>query len=227
MSLFEIQNLNKTFYGPPDTQVLFDLSFSIKKGEFVSIMGPSGSGKSTLLHILGFLLDPSDGVFRFDGKEYCEHSEEEIAHVRNKKMGFVFQTFNLLPRQTVYENVSLPLKYSSTPESDWDQRIKSVVELVGLSHRSDFITSKLSGGERQRTAIARALVNKPEVIFADEPTGNLDTKSGDVVMDTLKKLHKEMGHTIILVTHEKETAECAERMLYIKDGQIESDRKIH
>ncbi len=226
MALFHIENLNKTYFGPPDTQVLYDINFSIEKGEFVSIMGSSGSGKSTLLHILGFLLGPTDGTYTFNGKEFRDHNEEEIAHVRNEQMGFVFQTFNLLPRMSVYDNVALPLMYSDRPEHEWSERIQEVIDLVGLSHRSGYATVKLSGGERQRTAIARALVNRPSVIFADEPTGNLDSESGRIIMDTLAKLHTDMGHTIVLVTHEQETAEYAERMIYIQDGRIGSDTLI-
>lgn len=224
MALFEIKNLKKTYAGEDGgTAVLHGLDFNINKGEFVAIMGPSGSGKSTLLHILGFLGGHTSGEYKFNGKKYEDYSEEEIAQTRNKEMGFVFQQFNLLPRQSVYENVKLPLMYSDVPEKDWDKRIKEVIEIVGLSHRSEFPTSKLSGGEKQRTAIARALVNNPNVIFADEPTGNLDSKSGQAVMETLQKLHDNFGHTIILITHETFTAEHAERIIHIKDGLIEKD----
>lgn len=227
MALFEIKNLEKTYFGEiTDTKVLRNLSFKIEKGEFVSVMGPSGSGKSTLLHIIGFLDDHSGGEYLFNNKRYSEYTEDEIAQVRNKEMGFVFQQFNLLPRETVYENVRLPLMYSKVPERDWDKRVREVVEIVGLTHRLDFETYKLSGGEKQRTAIARALVNNPNVIFADEPTGNLDSVSGRAVMETLQRLHDELGHTIILITHETYTAEHADRIIHIKDGQIESDKKV-
>ena len=227
MALFEIKNLEKTYFGElTDTKVLKKLNFSIEKGEFVSVMGPSGSGKSTLLHIIGFLDDHSGGEYLFNNKRYSEYTEDEIAQVRNKEMGFVFQQFNLLPRETVYDNVRLPLMYSDVPEHDWDKRVREVVEIVGLTHRLDFETYKLSGGEKQRTAIARALVNNPNVIFADEPTGNLDSVSGQVIMETLQRLHDELGHTIVLITHETYTAEHADRIIHIRDGQIESDSKV-
>lgn len=224
MSLFALENLTKTYFGEAnDTKVLKGLTFKIEEGEFVSIMGPSGSGKSTLLHILGFLADHTTGEYRFNDKRYEDHSEDEIAHIRNNEMGFVFQSFNLLPRQTVFENVQLPLLYSGKPEDTWQKRVEEVVEIVNLSHRLDYETYKLSGGEKQRVAIARALVNNPKVIFADEPTGNLDSKTGQAVMQTLQKLHKEFGHTIILITHETFTADHAERKINLVDGLIESD----
>lgn len=227
MSLFVIEHLEKTFHdGDVATTVLKGLNFTIDAGEFVSIMGPSGSGKSTLLHILGFLSDPSSGIYQFNGKSFDQHTDDEIAAIRNNEMGFVFQSFNLLPRQTVFENVQLPLLYSNRPESEWKQRVEEVVEIVGMSHRLEFETNKLSGGEKQRTAIARALVNGPRVIFADEPTGNLDSKTGQAVMQTFQRLHEELGHTIVLITHETFTAEHADRMIYLVDGEIESDKRI-
>lgn len=227
MSLFEVAGLEKTFINHEiKTQVLRGVDFTIEKGEFVSIMGPSGSGKSTLLNILGFLLDSSGGIYEFNGKKYEEHSEDEIALIRNQEMGFVFQTFNLLPRLSVFENVQLPLMYSGRPETEWQKRVEEVIKIVGLDHRSDFETYKLSGGEKQRVAIARALVNKPNVIFADEPTGNLDSKSGRAIMQTLQQLHDELGHTIILITHETFTAEHADRIITIVDGKVSSDKKV-
>jgi len=227
MSLFEVSNLEKTFFGEEiETKVLRGLNFTIEKGEFVSIMGPSGSGKSTLLHILGFLSEHTTGEYRFNGKRYEDHTEDEIARVRNQEMGFVFQTFNLLPRLSIFENVQLPLMYSGRPESEWKKRVEEVVEIVGLSHRIDYQTYKLSGGEKQRVAIARALVNGPSVIFADEPTGNLDSKSGQAIMQTLQRLHDELGHTVLLITHETFTAEHADRMIHIVDGLVDRDVKI-
>lgn len=227
MSLFEVTNLEKTYFGEiEDTKVLRGLTFTIEAGEFVSIMGPSGSGKSTLLHILGFLADHTSGEYKFNGKRYEDRTDSQVAQVRNQDMGFVFQSFNLLPRQSVYENIELPLLYSKKPEKEWRKRVEEVVEIVGLTHRLQYETYKLSGGEKQRVAIARALVNEPSVIFADEPTGNLDSKSGQAVMQTLQRLHDDLGHTIVLITHETFTAEHADRMIHIADGVIEKDEKI-
>ena len=226
MALIEVRDLEKTFDdGKVKTPVLRGLSFDIKQGEFVSIMGPSGSGKSTLLHILGFLDKLTIGSYLFDGKSIDDLSDEELAHVRNKKMGFVFQTFNLLPRMTVAENVKLPLLYSGIKESLWDEMSQRAIEAVGLTHRIDYDSSVLSGGERQRVAMARALVNEPNVIFADEPTGNLDSKSGEQVMNIIESLHKK-GHTVVLITHETYTAEYANRIIRIRDGRIESDQNV-
>lgn len=227
MSLFAVRNLEKTYFSEgADTYALRNASFSIEKGEFVSIMGPSGSGKSTLLQILGFLSNPTKGEFSFKGKSWDSYTEPELAKVRNTEIGFVFQTFNLLPRNTVYENVRLPLLYSDRPEEEWDDRVHEVVEEVGLTNRMDYETYKLSGGEKQRVAIARALVNNPTVIFADEPTGNLDSESGQAVMQAIERLHYDFGTTVILITHETNTAEHAERMLKLKDGEIISDEEI-
>ena len=227
MPLMEVKNLEMT-YTDEDvaTPVLRGLSFKINRGEFVTVMGPSGSGKSTLLHILGLLERQSGGEYFFGGKQTGEYSEDEIAKLRNKKLGFVFQSFNLLPRTTVLENVKLPLLYSGIKEELWNAMAHKAIDAVGLSHRLDFEPSQLSGGEKQRGAIARALVNNPEVIFADEPTGNLDSKSGEVVMDIIQKLHNEMGHTVILITHETYTAEYAERIIRLRDGVVESDTKV-
>ena len=227
MAIIEVKDLEKTYYNDSvATPVLRDMSFTINEGEFVAIMGPSGSGKSTLLHILGFLDSHTAGEYRFDGKTMNDYSKEEIAHVRNKKMGFVFQAFNLLPRTSVLENVKLPLLYSGVKKSLRDELAQKAIESVGLSHRINHESSQLSGGEKQRVAIARALVNKPNVIFADEPTGNLDSKSGQMVMEFIQKLNEEEGHTIVLITHETYTAEHAQRIIHILDGKIESDTKV-
>lgn len=192
MSIIETKNLTK-LYGDnsSETQALGGVSFKIEKGEFAAIMGPSGSGKSTLLHILGMLDRETSGDYFFDGKLSREYSEEEAARIRNEKMGFVFQSFNLLARTSVLENVKLPLLYSDWPSFGWDKVAREAIEAVGLSDRIDHEPSQLSGGERQRAAIARALVLNPEVIFADEPTGNLDSKSGGVVMDILRDLNEK------------------------------------
>lgn len=227
MALIEVAELKKIYSdGEIETPVLHGLSFSISAGEFVAIMGPSGSGKSTLLHILGLLDRPTDGKYLLTGRDVSSYSEEELAKVRNKEFGFVFQTFNLLPRTTLLENTKLPLTYSEIPEGEWEKRAREAIEAVGLSHRLFYDPSRLSGGERQRAAIARALVTDPKVIFADEPTGNLDSKSGELVMDTFQRLHRASGRTIILITHETYTAEHAERIIKIRDGLIESDQKL-
>jgi putative ABC transport system ATP-binding protein len=224
--MLSLKNITKTYYDEVvETPVLKGISFDVKQGEFVSIMGPSGSGKSTLLHILGFLDRPTDGTYTFDGKEMGEYDEDELARVRNKKMGFIFQTFNLLPRTSVLDNIKLPLLYSGVKESLWDDMAREAAEAVGLSHRAEYEPAQLSGGERQRVAIARALVNKPNVIFADEPTGNLDSKSGGAVMELIDKLHKD-GHTVLLITHETYTAEYAQRIIRLRDGMIESDTAV-
>jgi len=228
MPLIEVKELEKIYYNDSvATPVLRDMSFVINKGEFVAIMGPSGSGKSTLLHILGFLDRHTKGEYRFDGKTIDDYSKTEIARVRNKKMGFVFQAFNLLPRTTVLDNVKLPLLYSDVKKSLHNNLASKAIEAVGLSHRVSHESSQLSVGEKQRVAIARALVNKPSVIFADEPTGNLDSKSGQIVMEIIQKLNEEEGHTILLITHETYTAEHAQRIIRILDGRIESDTKVN
>ncbi|MBI2109397.1 MAG: ABC transporter ATP-binding protein [Parcubacteria group bacterium] len=228
MPLIEVTDLQKIYKdGEVKTPALRDISFSVKEGEFVAIMGPSGSGKSTLLHILGFLDRHSGGTYRFNGKTIDDYTDEELACVRNEKMGFVFQSFNLLPKTTVLENVKLPLLYSLVPHSKREEVARRAIESVGLSHRIYHEPSQLSGGEKQRVAIARALVNKPNVIFADEPTGNLDSESGKKIMEIIQRLNEEEGHTIFLITHETYTAEHAERIIKIKDGAIESDVKVH
>jgi putative ABC transport system ATP-binding protein len=227
MSLIEVKNLGKVYENDGvKTEALRDSTFSIKKGEFVAIMGQSGSGKSTLLQILGLLDSYTSGTYHFDDKNIQDYNPQEIANIRNEKMGFVFQSFNLLPNASVLENVKLPLLYSEVPEKEWEARAKKAVIDVGLEHRMFQGAKLLSGGEKQRVAIARALVNNPEVIFADEPTGNLDSKSGEVVIEIIQKLNKEFGHTVILITHETYTAEYAERIIRLHDGKIESDKKV-
>lgn len=226
MALIEVKNLEKIYVNDDvKTPALQGVSFSINKGEFTAIMGPSGSGKSTLLHILGFLDRPTSGIYKFDQKTINDYSGEELAGLRNKKMGFVFQMFNLLPRTTVLDNVMLPLLYSGMEEDKWEKKAEEAIGAVKMGHRITHETSQLSGGEKQRVAIARALVNDPEVIFADEPTGNLDSKSGEAIMDVLQRLNSE-GHTIILITHETYTAEHAGRIIRLKDGMIESDEVV-
>jgi putative ABC transport system ATP-binding protein len=207
------------------TPVLHGLSLEIPQGQFVSIMGPSGSGKSTLMNILGFLDVITSGTYVFNGRDVSKLTDDELADMRGANIGFVFQTFNLLPRTTVYENVMLPLVYSNISASKRHQLVADAIENVGLSHRINNFSNQLSGGERQRVAIARALIRNPDVILADEPTGNLDSKSGEAVMEILLDLNKKQGHTIILVTHETYTAEYAERIVKIRDGLILSDER--
>ncbi|MDD5738445.1 MAG: ABC transporter ATP-binding protein [Candidatus Pacebacteria bacterium] len=226
MSLISVNNLEKTYNeGETETKALCGVSFNVPEGEFVAVMGPSGSGKSTLLHILGFLDRQTKGSYLFDGKELSEYTDNEVAKVRNEKMGFIFQSFNLLARTSVLENVKLPLLYSTTPQSKWNGLAKKAIEQVGLSHRVNHLTSQLSGGEKQRVAIARALINEPKIIFADEPTGNLDSKSGSDVMEIIEKLNNQ-GHTIILITHETYTAQYAQRIITLRDGKIETDENV-
>jgi len=226
MNIIEINNLTKTYTDGADTIALDNVSFSVRKGEFLAIMGPSGSGKSTLLHLLGLLDVPTSGTYIFNEKNTSTYSRDELADLRNRELGFVFQSFNLLARTSVLENIKLPLYYSKVPESSWDYKARQAAEAVGLGHRMDHQSSELSGGEKQRVAIARALVTDPEVIFADEPTGNLDSKSGKNVMAIIQDLNEKQGKTIVLITHETSTAEHAERIIHLMDGRIESDKKV-
>lgn len=208
------------------TKVLHDVDLEIKKGEFVAIMGPSGSGKSTLMHILGFLERPSCGQYFFEGQDSSKMTDDELAVIRNEKVGFIFQSFNLLPKTSVYENVKLPLLYDERKRiKNQNEAIKEAIMAVGLYHRTGNLSNQLSGGEKQRVAIARALVMSPEVIFADEPTGNLDSKSGKLIMEILQDLN-DKGKTIILVTHEKYTAEHARRIIRVMDGTISDDLEV-
>lgn len=224
--LIEITGLKKSYFNDElETPVLHGIDLTIKKGEFIAIMGPSGSGKSTLMHILGFLDTQTSGTYLFNGKETGDLDDDALAKIRATRVSFVFQAFNLLPRTTVYENVMLPLLYHPTIKAlDRERLTLKAIKAVGLSERTRYLTSQLSGGQKQRVAIARALVTEPEVIFADEPTGNLDSASGVAVMQALQKLHED-GHTIILVTHERTTAEHAERIIHIRDGKIAEDTR--
>jgi len=227
--MIEIQNITKT-YGSGDTafQALKGISFTIKDGEFVAIMGPSGSGKSTLMHILGCLDTPTSGSYFLDTKDVSQLGDEELADIRKDKIGFVFQAFNLLPRTTVLRNVMLPLVYAGVPQEERERRAIASLTAAGLDethflHRSN----ELSGGQIQRVAIARALVNQPSLVLADEPTGNLDTQTGEVVLGTFQKLNREHGRSIILITHEHDVAAYAERIITLRDGKILSDEKNH
>ena len=227
-NIIEVKNLKKSYHDGGDlTVALAGVSFDVRKGEFMAIMGPSGSGKSTLLHLLGLLDEPTSGSYHFNGKNITSYNGNELAYLRNQKLGFVFQAFNLLARTSVLENVKLPLVYSDNiPESEWNDRAVKAIDDVGLGNRINHDQSELSGGERQRVAIARALVTDPDIIFADEPTGNLDSKSGKNIMSILQRLNMKEGKTIVLITHETSTAEHSERIIHLMDGEIESDVKV-
>ena len=226
MSLIRVVDLKKDYVSEDVvTPVLSGLNFTIDKGEFVAIMGPSGSGKSTLMHILGFLDTLTSGKYYFEDQDVSTLDDDDLADMRANKVGFVFQAFNLLNRVGAKDNVTMPLLYTKASASEREKRGKDLLSQVGLSHRLNNTPGQLSGGEKQRVAIARALVNEPEIIFADEPTGNLDSKSGLQVMKILQDLNDE-GHTIILVTHEKYTADHAKRILQIRDGVITSDEAV-
>ncbi|MES2023689.1 MAG: ABC transporter ATP-binding protein [Patescibacteria group bacterium] len=227
--MIEVKNLTKTYKtGDVEFQALKGVSFTIKDGEFVAIMGPSGSGKSTLMHILGALDNPTSGEYFLDGKDVSSYSDDELADIRKDKIGFVFQAFNLLPRTTVIRNVMLPMIYEGVPTAERERRAKEALISAGLDEAHFLhLSNQISGGQIQRVAIARALVNNPSLILADEPTGNLDSKTGEIVLGTFQKLNKELGRTIILITHEPDVAEHADRILFIKDGELVEDRKSH
>ena len=218
--IITVDNINKTYKnGSLELQVLKNISFKVDKGEFLAIMGSSGSGKSTMMNILGCLDNQYEGRYILDGIDISKSTENELSEIRNKKIGFIFQSFNLLPRLTALENVELPLVYSSIPKEERHKRANELLEMVGLKDRTHHRPNELSGGQRQRVAIARALVNNPSIILADEPTGNLDSKSEGEIIEILKKLN-QMGKTIVIVTHEPNIGEIAERKIVFKDGEI-------
>lgn len=225
--MIQVTDIVKTYRsGDVETRALRGVSFEIKDGEFVAIMGPSGSGKSTLMHILGALDTPTAGTYLLDGHDVSQLADDDLAELRKKRIGFVFQAFNLLPRATVLRNVMLPLVYAGVDPQEREMRAKKALIAAGLDeahflHRSN----QLSGGQIQRVAIARALVNEPTLILADEPTGNLDTKTGEIVLATFQQLNRKLGRTIVLITHEPEVAEYADRVLVVRDGLIKEDRK--
>lgn len=223
--LIELKNIFKSYdNGGVITSVLHGVNLEVKEGEFIAIMGPSGSGKSTLMHIIGFLDRQTKGKYFFDGLDTVNLNDDELAHIRNERIGFVFQSFNLLPRTTVLDNVILPLFYSNF-KTGLEKKAKEALKAVGLEDRMQHLSNQISGGQKQRVAIARALICDPKVIFADEPTGNLDSKSGSTVMNILERLNDE-GRTIILVTHDEEVALHAKRIVTIRDGEIVSDEKV-
>lgn len=226
-TLIQTKNITKDYQsGDITTHVLRGVSFSINEGEFAAIMGASGSGKSTLMYILGFLDKPTSGEYYFEGLDTSKLDDDKLAEFRSEKVGFIFQSYNLLQRTSVLDNVLLPVNYLiGIDEKKAKQNAEKLLEKVGLSHRMNHKPNQLSGGEQQRVAIVRALINNPRLILADEPTGNLDSKSGEEIMEILQKLNKE-GRTIIMVTHEKYTAECAKRILHIKDGLVVEDEII-
>lgn len=221
--LIDVRDLVKIYkIGTVEVPALRGVTLNIDPNEYVAIMGPSGSGKSTLMNILGCLDTPTEGSYNFSGQDVSRMDDDELAAIRNRKIGFVFQTFNLLPRATALHNVELPLVYSGVPAAKRKQIAQEALEKVGLADRMNHKPNELSGGQRQRVAIARALVNNPSIILADEPTGNLDTKTGEEIMDIFQKLFKQ-GHTLILVTHEEYIAKHANRIIRLLDGWIESD----
>ncbi len=222
--MIHISHLSKIYTtGSVETKALDDVSFDVKEGEFVAIMGPSGSGKSTLMHMIGALDTPTSGEYVLDGENVGKLSDDELADIRNRKIGFVFQAFNLLPRRTALQNVILPMVYAGVPKTERLERAKKYLEMVGLGDRLNHTPNQLSGGQMQRVAIARSLVNNPSILLADEPTGNIASAQANEIMAIFQDLNKK-GHTIVMITHESDIAEHAKRIIQLKDGRIISDK---
>jgi putative ABC transport system ATP-binding protein len=225
MALIETQDLWKTYVmGSEEIHALRGVNIQIERGEYVAIMGPSGSGKSTLMNLIGCLDTPSRGTYLLNGKQVGTMNDNELARIRNEEIGFVFQTFNLLPRASALQNVELPLVYAGVPSKDRQDRARASLEKVELGSRMTHRPNELSGGQRQRVAVARALVNNPSILLADEPTGNLDSKTGNEIMALFARLHQS-GNTIVLVTHEADVAAFADRIIHVRDGQVEKDER--
>ncbi len=225
--IIQVTHLSKVYTTESvETTAVDDVSFTIKKGEFVAIMGPSGSGKSTLMHILGALDRPTSGTYILDGENVENLSDDQLADIRNKKIGFVFQAFNLLPRTTTMKNVMLPMMYAGVPKAERQETAKKFLEMVGLGNRLYHTSNQISGGQQQRVAIARALVLNPALLLADEPTGNIATTQAEEIMAIFQKLNSE-GHTIVMITHEPDIAEHAKRVIYVRDGKIVKDGDGH
>ncbi|MBM3310042.1 MAG: ABC transporter ATP-binding protein [Candidatus Aminicenantes bacterium] len=223
--IIKVEDLSKTYeLGKTQVKALCGVSFEIQRGELMAIMGPSGSGKSTLMNLIGCLDTPTGGRYTLNGKLASAMTENELALVRNREIGFVFQVFNLLPRATAFRNVELPLIYKGTKKKEREEKVRAALAMVDMSGRMTHRPPELSGGERQRVAIARALVNEPSLLLADEPTGNLDSKTGQEILNLFHKLHAK-GHTIILVTHDRDVAAQTERILFLRDGMLERDER--
>ncbi|MBI1982306.1 MAG: ABC transporter ATP-binding protein [Candidatus Levybacteria bacterium] len=225
--MMQVSHISKIYRNDlVETVALSDVSFKIKKGEFVAIMGPSGSGKSTLMHVIGALDLPTTGTYILDGEDVGKLSEDELADIRNRKIGFVFQSYNLLPRTTALKNVMLPMVYAGISKEERIKKAKDLLEMVGLGDRQNHTSSQLSGGQQQRVAIARSLANNPSIILADEPTGNLATAQGEEIMAIFQDLNKK-GHTIIMITHEANIAKHAKRIIHLRDGKVVEDNGKH
>jgi len=223
--IISTENLWKIYQlGNQQVNALCGVTFTVARNDFLAIMGPSGSGKSTIMNLIGCLDTPSKGKYYLSGKLVSELSENELAYIRNREIGFVFQVFNLLPRATTFHNVELPLIYKGARKKEREEKTRKALEMVEMDHRMDHRPSELSGGERQRVAIARALVNEPSILLADEPTGNLDSKTGGEILNLFHKLHSQ-GNTIIIVTHDRDIARMAQRIIFVKDGKIEREER--